>query len=106
MNQSDTANRRSFEMAKKLEPNIANQFQAVVALSKEDRSYLLELGCKTKIHVIPPQIKKIPQLIDIIKKSPLFGYGIGDANEELYIEYVDKTRIIPFSLTNMTYYIN
>jgi glycosyltransferase involved in cell wall biosynthesis len=86
MNQSDTANRRSFEMAKKLEPIIANQFQAVVTLSKEDRSYLLGLGCKTKIHVIPPQIK-IPQLIDIIKKSNEVCF-IGSYNREPNIQAV------------------
>ena len=68
MNQGDRTNRRSFEMAKKLEPIISNQFQAVVTLSKEDKSYLFNLGCKTKIHVIPPQIR-IPHLIEIRKRS-------------------------------------
>ena len=87
MNQNDITNRRSFEMAKKLEPIIANQFQAVVALSKEDRSYLLDLGCKTKIHVIPPQIK-IPQLIDIIKKSNEVCF-IGSYNREPNIQAVN-----------------
>ncbi|MEC7265702.1 MAG: O-antigen ligase family protein [Bacteroidota bacterium] len=31
--------------------------------------------------------------VDLIKKSPIVGYGIGDANEELYIQYVDKNYI-------------
>ncbi|MFD2100204.1 O-antigen ligase family protein [Flagellimonas iocasae] len=31
--------------------------------------------------------------IQLIRKSPIFGFGIGDANEELYIEYVDKNYL-------------
>jgi len=87
INQGDTTNIRSFEIAKKLEPIIANQFQAVVTLSKEDRSYLLNLGCRTKIHVIPPQIK-IPQLIDIIKKTNEVCF-IGSYNREPNIQAVN-----------------
>ena len=87
MNNSDTTNRRSFEMAMKLEPIIANQFQAVVTLSKEDRSYLFNLGCKTKIHVIPPQIK-IPQLIDIIKKTNEVCF-VGSYNRDPNIQAVN-----------------
>ena len=87
INQGDTTNIRSFEIAKQLEPIIANQFQAVVTLSKEDRSYLLDLGCRTKIHVIPPQIK-IPQLIDIIKKANEVCF-IGSYNREPNIQAVN-----------------
>jgi len=87
INQGNATNIRSFEIAKKLEPIIANQFQAVVTLSKEDRSYLLDLGCKTKIHVIPPQIK-IPQLIDIIKKTNEVCF-IGSYSREPNIQAVN-----------------
>ena len=87
MEQGVVTNRRSFEMAKKLEPVIANQFQAVVTLSKEDRSYLFNLGCETKIHVIAPQIR-IPQLIDIFKKSNEICF-VGSYNREPNIQAVN-----------------
>ena len=87
INQGDGTNRRSFAIAKKLEPIIANKFQVVVTLSKEDKSYLFNLGCKTKINVIPPQIR-IPQLIDIIKKSNEVCF-IGSYNREPNIQAVN-----------------
>ena len=58
-----------FELAKKIESNIANKFDGVVTLKKEDKSYLVKLGCNKKIHIIPPQIKYIEKnLQDKINK--------------------------------------
>ena len=87
MNLGTRTNRRSFEIAKKLEPIIANKFQAVVTLSKEDKSYLLNLGCKTKIHVIPPQIR-IPTLMNVKKRSNEVCF-IGSYNREPNIQAVN-----------------
>jgi glycosyltransferase involved in cell wall biosynthesis len=50
-------NNRYFRIMKKIEPAIANKFDSVITLTKEDKKYLFELGCKTKINIIPPQIK-------------------------------------------------
>ena len=87
INQGNKRNRRSFEIVKKLEPIIANQFHAVVTLSEVDRLYLYSLGCKRKIYVIPPQVK-IPQLIDIKKRSNEICF-IGSYNREPNIQAVN-----------------
>ena len=87
MNQGNKLNRRSFEIVKKLEPVIANKFQAVVTLSEVDRLYLYSLGCKRNIYVIPPQVK-IPQLIDVKKRSNEICF-IGSYNREPNIQAVN-----------------
>ncbi len=40
-----------------MEPEIANKFDTVITLTEEDKAYLSNLGCKSKIKVTPPQIK-------------------------------------------------
>ena len=50
---------RLFQLSKKVEIKIANKFDAVVTLTDEDRSYLIDLGYDKKIYVIPPQVKKV-----------------------------------------------
>ena len=50
---------RSYQISKKVEIKIANKFDAVVTLTDQDRSYLIDLGYSKKIYVIPPQVKKI-----------------------------------------------
>ena len=56
------SNKRSFQLAKKVESNIANKFDRVVTLTQEDKNYLLKLGCNKDIYVIPPQIKQLEKL--------------------------------------------
>ena len=50
---------RSYQISKKVEIKIANKFDAVVTLTDQDKSYLIDLGYSKKIYVIPPQVKKI-----------------------------------------------
>ena len=50
---------RSYQISKKVEIKIANKFDAVVTLTDQDRSYLIDLGYSKKIYVIPPQVKKV-----------------------------------------------
>jgi glycosyltransferase involved in cell wall biosynthesis len=76
----DSTNKKSFEIAKKLEQEIGNKFDAVITLTNEDKLYLINLGCETNIHVIPPQIN-IPD-IDKISKIPNSICFIGSFNRE------------------------
>ena len=81
------SNKRSFELAKKIESNIANKFDSVVTLTKEDKSYLIKLGCNKKIHIIPPQIKYIEKTLqDKIPNSICF---VGSFNREPNINAVE-----------------
>ena len=74
------SNKRSFKLAKKIESNIANKFDGVVTLTKEDKFYLLKLGCNKTIHIIPPQIKNIQKsLSNKISNSICF---VGSFNRE------------------------
>jgi len=76
----DSTNKKSFEIAKNLEQEIGNKFDAVITLTYEDKLYLTNLGCETNIHVIPPQIN-IPD-IDKISKIPNSICFIGSFNRE------------------------
>ena len=52
----------SYQISKKVEIKIANKFDAVVTLTDQDRSYLIDLGYSKKIYVIPPQVKNVISL--------------------------------------------
>ena len=81
------SNKRSFRLAKKIESNIANKFDGVVTLTKEDKSYLIKLGCNKKIHIIPPQIKHVEKtLSNKISNSICF---VGSFNREPNINSVE-----------------
>ena len=77
---NESTNKKSFEIAKKLEPEIGNKFDAVITLTNEDKLYLTNLGCETNIHVIPPQIN-FPN-IDKISKIPNSICFVGSFNRE------------------------
>ena len=80
-------NKRSFRLAKKIESNIANKFDGVVTLTKEDKSYLIKLGCNKKIHIIPPQIKHVEKTLpNKISNSICF---VGSFNREPNINSVE-----------------
>ena len=64
--EGNTYNKRSYQIAKKIEADIANKFDRVVTLTQEDQLYLKKLGCIKEIHVIPPQVK-ILEKIEIIE---------------------------------------
>ena len=81
------SNKRSFRLAKKVESNIANKFDGVVTLTKEDKSYLIKLGCNKKIHIIPPQIKHVEKTLpNKISNSICF---VGSFNREPNINSVE-----------------
>lgn len=81
------SNKRSFRLAKKIESNIANKFDGVVTLTKEDKSYLIKLGCNKKIHIIPPQIKHVEKTLpNKISNSICF---VGSFNREPNINSVE-----------------
>ena len=82
----NTSNNRSYKISRLLEPSIANKFNAVVTLTQEDHDYLQDLGCRSPIHVIPPQIK-IPE-IGITAKSPKSICYVGSYNREPNIQAV------------------
>ena len=63
----DSTHKKSFEIAKRLEPEIGDKFDTVITLTEEDKLYLANLGCETKIHVIPPQIN-VPNIDKIAKR--------------------------------------
>jgi len=48
----DSTHKKSFEIAKRLEPEIGNKFDAVITLTEEDKAYLSNLGCESEIEVI------------------------------------------------------
>ena len=84
--QGDSNNQKLFEMAKRLEPQIANKFDLVVTLTEEDKSYLFDLGCESHIEVIPPQIKII-NIGEIQKKENTLCF-LGSFNREPNIQAV------------------
>jgi glycosyltransferase involved in cell wall biosynthesis len=84
--QGDSNNRKLFEMAKRLEPQIANKFDLVVTLTEEDKSYLSDLGCESHIEVIPPQIKII-NVGEIQKKENTLCF-LGSFNREPNVQAV------------------
>lgn len=83
----DSTHKKSFEIAKRLEPEIGNKFDTVITLTEEDKLYLANLGCETKIHVIPPQIN-VPN-IDKIAKTPNSICFVGSYNREPNIQAVE-----------------
>ena len=83
----DSTHKKSFEIAKKLEPEIGNKYDTVITLTEEDKLYLANLGCETKIHVIPPQIN-VPN-IDKIAKTPNSICFVGSYNREPNIQAVE-----------------
>ena len=81
------SNKRLFQLAKKVESNIANKFDSVVVLTEEDKHYLLKLGCKKDIHIIPPQIKKMEKSrLNKVENSICF---IGSFNREPNINAIE-----------------
>ena len=84
--QGDSNNRKLFEMAKRLQPQIANKFDLVVTLTEEDKSYLSDLGCESHIEVIPPQIKII-NVGEIQKKENTLCF-LGSFNREPNVQAV------------------
>ena len=82
----DSTHKKSFEIAKRLEPEIGDKFDTVITLTEEDKLYLANLGCETKIHVIPPQIN-VPN-IDKIAKTPNSICFVGSYNREPNIQAV------------------
>jgi glycosyltransferase involved in cell wall biosynthesis len=83
----DSTHKKSFEIAKRLEPEIGNKYDTVITLTEEDKLYLANLGCETKIHVIPPQIN-VPN-IDKIAKTPNSICFVGSYNREPNIQAVE-----------------
>ena len=83
----DSTHKKSFEIAKRLEPEIGNKFDTVITLTEEDKLYLANLGCETKIQVIPPQIN-VPN-IDKIAKTPNSICFVGSYNREPNIQAVE-----------------
>ena len=83
----DSTHKKSFEIAKRLEPEIGNKFDTVITLTEEDKLYLANLGCETKIQVIPPQIN-VPN-IDKIAKTPNCICFVGSYNREPNIQAVE-----------------
>ena len=83
----DSNHKKSFEIAKRLEPEIGNKFDTVITLTEEDKLYLANLGCETKIQVIPPQIN-VPN-IDKIAKTPNSICFVGSYNREPNIQAVE-----------------
>ncbi len=80
------SDKRSYEIAKELEPEIANKFDAVITLTKDDNAYLADLGCTTDLLVIPPQIR-IPDIGDI-PKSPNSICFVGSYNRAPNVQAV------------------
>ena len=83
----DSNHKKSLEIVKRLEPEIGNKFDTVITLTEEDKLYLANLGCETKIHVIPPQIN-VPN-IDKIAKTPNSICFVGSYNREPNIQAVE-----------------
>ena len=84
--QGNPRNQKLFEMAIKLEPEIANKFDAVITLTEEDKEYLSNLGCESEIKVIPPQIN-MPNL-GKQEKSPQSLCFVGSFNREPNVQAV------------------
>ena len=79
-NQGNRMDQKSFEMARNLEPEIGNNYDAVITLSEEDKDYLFNLGCKSKITVIPPQVKILTS--GKIQKKPNSLCFLGSFNRQ------------------------
>ena len=84
--QGNTRNQKSFEMARNLEPEIGNKYDAVITLTEEDREYLSNLGCESEIKVIPPQVKT--PIINEIHKKPNSICFVGSFNREPNVQAV------------------
>ena len=82
----DSTHKKSFEIAKRLEPEIGNKFDAVITLTEEDKAYLSNLGCESEIEVIPPQVKM--PILDKIQKKPNSLCFLGSFNREPNIQAV------------------
>ena len=54
--------RRLYSIAKKIEVGIADKFDSIVTLTEEDKLYLINLGYKREICVIPPQINVVSNI--------------------------------------------
>ena len=79
-NQGNRMDQKSFQMARNLEPEIGNNYDAVITLSEEDKDYLFNLGCKSKITVIPPQVKILTS--GKIQKKPNSLCFLGSFNRQ------------------------
>ena len=83
----EKSNMRSFNLAQKVEADIANKFDAVVTLTEADKTYLDQLGCEKNIYVIPPQIK-LPASIELGKDAGSICF-LGSFNREPNIKAVE-----------------
>ena len=79
---------RSYQISKKVEIKIANKFDAVVTLTDQDKSYLIDLGYSKKIYVIPPQVKNVD--FSPVDKVPNTICFIGSFYRETNIQAVEK----------------
>jgi len=79
---------RSYQISKKVEIKIANKFDAVVTLTDQDRSYLINLGYSKKIYVIPPQVKKVD--FSPVDKVPNTICFVGSFYRETNIRAVER----------------
>ena len=74
------SDRRLHNIAKKIEVGIADKFDSIVTLTEEDKLYLINLGYKKEISVIPPQINVVKN-VNISKKPNTICF-IGSYNRE------------------------
>ena len=79
--------RRLYNIAKKIEVGIANKFDSIVTLTEEDKLYLINLGYKREICVIPPQINVVSN-IDVSKKPNTICF-IGSYNRQPNVRAVE-----------------
>ena len=79
--------RRLYNIAKKIEVGIANKFDSIVTLTEEDKLYLINLGYKREICVIPPQINVVNN-IDVSKKPNTICF-IGSYNRQPNVRAVE-----------------
>ena len=79
--------RRLYSIAKKIEVGIADKFDSIVTLTEEDKLYLISLGYKREICVIPPQINVVSN-IDVSKK-PNTKCFIGSYNRQPNVRAVE-----------------
>jgi len=79
--------RRLYNIAKKIEVGIANKFDSIVTLTEEDKLYLISLGYKREIFVIPPQINVVSN-IDIPKKPNTICF-VGSYNRQPNVRAVE-----------------
>ena len=79
--------RRLYSIAKKIEVGIADKFDSIVTLTEEDKLYLINLGYKREICVIPPQINVVSN-IDVSKKPNTICF-IGSYNRQPNVRAVE-----------------